>query len=227
MNTPDVQEFRTGMIKELLGKKIGMTQIFADNADFVGITALEVEPACILEKITYTKGVKAKVGYFKIPQRKVDKVKKPILGFFDKIGVSPYKIIKEVDLDNANAIEVKKEIGVDVFKKGDIVDVRAKSKGRGFQGGMKRHGWRGQPRTHGSTSHRRIGSSGSTTYPGRIIKGLRMPGHMGNSYTTVKNLKVIKVDSEKNILYLCGSVPGAQGAVVSIKRVNPVKKQSF
>jgi len=208
------------MIRELLGKKIGMTQIFADNADFIGVTALEVEPACILEKVVYPKGIKAKVGYFKVSENKINKVKKPFLGFFKKIGVSPYKIIKEVDVEKDNEIELKKEIGVDIFKEGEFVDVRAKSKGKGFQGGMKRHGWRGQPRTHGSTTHRRIGSSGSTTFPGRIIKGLKMPGHMGDSYVTIKNLKVIKVDNQKNILYICGAVPGANGAVVSIKRVS-------
>ena len=197
-----------------------MTQIFAQNADFIGVTALEVEPACILEKVTYPEGVKARVGYFKVSDNKINKVKKPLLGFFKKIGVPPYKIVKEVDVEKDNEIEPKKEIGVDILKEGEFVDVRAKSKGRGFQGGMKRHGWRGQPRTHGSTTHRRIGSSGSTTFPGRIIKGLKMPGHMGDSYVTVKNLKVVKVDSEKNILYICGAVPGAQGAVVSIKRVS-------
>lgn len=209
------------MIKELLGKKIGMTQIFAQNADFIGVTALEIEPACILEKVIYSKGMKAKVGYFKVPQNKSNKIKKPILGFFNKIGVPPYKIIKEVDIekDKGEEIEVRKEIGIDIFKEGDVVDVRAKSKGRGFQGGMKRHGWRGQPRTHGSTTHRRIGSAGATTFPGRIIKGIKMPGHMGNSFITVKNLRVVKVDNQKNILYIRGSVPGAYGAVVSIKRV--------
>ena len=208
------------MIRELLGKKIGMTQIFAQNADFIGVTALEVEPACILEKVTYSKGVKAKVGYFKVSDNKVNEVKKPLLGFFKKIGVSPYKIIKEVDIENDDEIEPRKEMGIDIFKEGDFVNVRAKSKGKGFQGGMKRHGWRGQPRTHGSTTHRRIGSSGSTTFPGRIIKGLKMPGHMGDSYVTVKNLKVVKVDSQKNILYIYGAVPGANGAVVSIKKVS-------
>ena len=173
-----------------------------------------------MEKVTYPEGVKARVGYFKVSDNKINKVKKPLLGFFKKIGVPPYKIVKEVDVEKDNEIEPKKEIGVDILKEGEFVDVRAKSKGRGFQGGMKRHGWRGQPRTHGSTTHRRIGSSGSTTFPGRIIKGLKMPGHMGDSYVTVKNLKVVKVDSEKNILYICGAVPGAQGAVVSIKRVS-------
>ena len=208
------------MIKELLGKKIGMTQFFSQNADFVGVTVLEVKPACILEKVVYPKGVKAKVGYFKVDDNKKDRVKKPILGFFNRIGTAPYKIIKEVEIEEGKEIEPRQEVGVSIFKEGDFVDVRAKSKGKGFQGGMKRHNWRGQPGSHGSTTHRRIGSSGSTTFPGRIIKGLKMPGHMGNSYTTVKNLKVIKVDSERNVLYIRGAVPGARGAIVSIKKVN-------
>ncbi len=208
------------MIKELLGTKIGMTQIFAGDGSFISVTILEVKPACVLEKVIYPKGTKAKVGYFKVPEKKISSFKKPLSGFFSKLGVSPYRVIKEVDVDNKNDIEPKKEVKVDIFKEGDTVDVRAKSKGKGFQGGMKRWNWRGQPGSHGSTSHRRIGSSGATTFPGRIIKGIHMPGHMGNSYITVKNLKVMKSDSGENILYVRGAVPGAKGALVSVKLVH-------
>ena len=101
-----------------------------------------------------------------------------------------------------------------------MVDVRAKTKGKGFAGGMRRHGWSGQPRSHGSTTHRRIGSAGASAYPSRIIKGLNMPGHMGNSFRTTKNLRVVKVDKEKDLLFVSGSIAGARGALVCIKKVS-------
>ncbi len=206
------------MVKEALGKKLGMTQVFDETANLVATTVIKVDPMCVLEKVSYPKGIKAKVGYFKILSSKENKVKKPILGYFKKIGVSPYRVIKEVEIENESDLKLKEEIGVDIFKEGDIVDVRAKSKGKGFQGGMKRHNWHGQPRTHGSTTHRRIGSAGATTFPGRIIKGHRMPGHMGDSYTTIKNLKILKVDAQKGILYIKGAVPGAINSIVIIKK---------
>lgn len=207
------------MIKEIIGRKLGMTQVFDADANLVGVSVIEVEGACILEKVEYQKGVKAKIGCVKVPQEKIHKVKKPLLGYFRKIGTSPYKIVKEVDIEDANTLEIKKEVGIEIFSAGDSVDVRAKTKGRGFQGGMKRHGWSGQPRSHGSTTHRRIGSVGASTFPGRIIKGLGMPGHMGNRYITVKNLKVVKVDKGRNVLLVKGAIPGGNKSIVFIKKV--------
>jgi len=207
------------MILETFGKKLGMTQVYDANANFVGVTVIEVEPACILEKVTYPKGVKVKIGCFKVPEKRIDKVKRPIFGFFKKCGVDPYKLIREVDIEDEATLELKKEIGIDLFQEGTKVTIRAKSKGRGFQGGMKRWGWAGQPDGHGHSTHRRIGSVGQCTYPARIFKGLHMPGHMGDRYITVKNLKVIKVDKEKSVIFVEGAVPGARNAVVSIKKV--------
>lgn len=207
------------MILETFGKKLGMTQIYDADANFVGVTVIEIEPAYILEKVTYPKGVKAKIGCFKVDEKKINKVKKPLFGFFKKCGVSPCKVIKEVDIEDAAKLELKKEISVDLFEEGTKVDVRGKSKGRGFQGGMKRWGWSGQPDGHGHTTHRRIGSVGQCAYPARIFKGLHMPGHMGNKYITVKNLKIVKVDKEKNVIFVEGAVPGARNGIVSIKKV--------
>jgi large subunit ribosomal protein L3 len=209
------------MIKEIFGKKIGMTQIFNEDGDLVGVTLVEIEPACILEKVEYPTKTKVKIGCFKVEEKKIDKIKKPILGYFNKLGVSPYKLIREVE-PSGEEIESKKEVGIEIFDKGDIVDVRAKTKGRGFAGGMKRHNWRGQPASHGSTTHRRIGSAGTTTYPGRILKGHRMPGHMGNVYRTIRNLEILNVDKEKGLIFIKGSVPGSRGTVVKIK----IKKKS-
>ena len=112
-----------------------------------------------------------------------------------------------------------RKIGIEIFNEGDVVDVRAKTKGRGFAGGMKRHGWSGQPGSHGSTSHRRIGSAGACAYPGEIVKGHRMPGHMGNSFRTIKNLEILKVDKDHSLLFIKGAIPGARGNVVKLKRV--------
>lgn len=234
------------MIKEIFGEKLGMTQTFNEEGDLVGVTILHIEPVCVLEKISYPGKEAVKIGILKIPENRIEKIKKPLLGYFKKLGVSPYKFIKEVAVEEAvqdvggqkkaDAAEQtaegkteekgenqqksgKEKVGIEIFKEGEFVDVRAKSKGRGFAGGMKRHGWAGQPKSHGSTTHRRIGSVGAHTYPARIIKGLRMPGHMGNAYRTVRNLKVIKVDKEKNLLFLRGGVPGAIKSIVQIKKI--------
>lgn len=207
------------MVRQIFGTKLGTTQFFDKDTNQVCVTVIEVEPACVLEKVSYPKGARAKIGCFKIPQTKLTKVKKPILGYFAKLGLNPYKVIREVEIEDENKLEIKKEVGVDIFGEGDIVNVRARTKGKGFQGGRRRHGWRGGPESHGSMTHRRIGSVGATTYPGRILKGRHMPGQMGNRYVTVKNLRVLKVDKEKNVLFVKGVIPGPRGSIVSVKKV--------
>ncbi|HIE35766.1 MAG TPA: 50S ribosomal protein L3 [Candidatus Omnitrophica bacterium] len=205
------------MIKEIFGKKIGMTQIFDSEGNLEAVSLVEVEPVCILEKVEHPNRTKVKIGCFKIEKDKIKKIKKPISGYFNKLGVDPYKLIREVEIEGTNNIEEKREIGIEIFNEGDIIDVRGKTKGRGFAGGMKRHGWAGQPASHGSTTHRRIGSAGTTTYPGRILRGHRMPGHMGNVFRTIKNLKILKIDKEKKLLLIKGAVPGSRGSIVKIK----------
>lgn len=255
------------MIKEIYGKKIGMTQVFSEEGDLLATTLIEIEPAYILEKVDSPNGTKARIGVFKIDEKKLGKVKNPILGYFRKLGMAPCKLIREVSVqedasfsfekeqteesqsskkksekeqpqakeDRAfsleNATQTAKEasqeeekrnpreVGIEIFSEGELVDVRAKSKGKGFAGGMKRHNWAGQPGSHGSTMHRRPGSIGSSAYPSRVIKGRSMPGHLGNAFVTIKNLKILKVDKEKNILFLNGSIPGSRGAVVRIKKI--------
>ncbi|MFH1768303.1 MAG: 50S ribosomal protein L3 [Candidatus Omnitrophota bacterium] len=206
------------MIKEIFGEKIGMTQIFDSDARLVSATLIRVKPVCALEEVFYKKGERIKIACFKVPEKRIGKVKKAFLGYFNKIGVPPYRKVREVEAA-AGEFEAKKEIGIEIFEVGNIVDVRARSKGKGFQGGMRRHNWRGQPRTHGSTSHRRIGSAGSNTFPGRVLRGLRMPGHMGNKFITVKNLFVLKVDNENQVLFLKGAVPGASNSEVLIRKI--------
>ncbi|MCD6583430.1 MAG: 50S ribosomal protein L3 [Candidatus Omnitrophica bacterium] len=204
------------MIKEIIGKKIGMTQIFDQEGKLIGVSVVEVEPVCLLEKVDYPTKKAVKIGCFKIDEKKV---KKPQLGYFNKLGVKYYKMIKEVPYDINKELPLKKEIGVEIFQEGELVDVTANTKGKGFQGGVKRYNWRGQPRTHGSMTHRRIGSAGASTYPARIVKGHRMPGHTGNKKCTIKNLKIIKVDKENNLLLIRGSLPGGTNSIVSIRKI--------
>jgi large subunit ribosomal protein L3 len=205
------------MIREIFGKKIGMTQVFDGEGNLIGVSLVEVEPACILEKKEYPNKISAKIGCFKVDEKKLNKIKKPVLGYFKKLQVSAYKLIKEVE--SVKEAEAKKEVGLEIFNDGDIVHVRGKIKGRGFQGGVKRHGWHGGPGGHGSMFHRRIGSNGANTDPGRVVRGHRMPGHMGDCFRTTRNVRIIKVDREKNLLFIEGSVPGARGAIINIKKV--------
>jgi large subunit ribosomal protein L3 len=194
----------------ILGKKIGMTQIFTDDGKMVSVTAIEAGPCPVL-------AVKAKSVQLGFELAKEKSLKKPIAGLFKKINITPRKIIREVVKDPAREYKVGEELKVDLFKTGDFVDVVGVSIGKGFQGGMKRWHWHGGPASHGSTSHRRIGSIGSTTTPGRVFRGHHLPGHMGNLQSTIQNLKVIKIDAENNLLLVRGAVPGHKNGYVVIR----------
>lgn len=178
-----------------------MTQVFTDDGLLVGVTAIEAGPCPVL-------AIKDKHLQLGFGQVKEKHVKKPQLGYFKKLNVAAHKFIKEVKKDLAKEYKIGEEIKVDLFKVGDYVDVTGTSLGKGFQGGMKRWHWKGGGGSHGSTSHRRVGSIGSTTTPGRVFKGHHMPGHMGADRVTAQNMKVIKVDAENNILLVKGSIPG-------------------
>ncbi len=195
----------------ILGKKIGMTQIFDENGKFVGVTAIEAGPCPVL-------AIKEKAVQIGFDTAKESRSKKPLLGYFKKINISPCKVIKEFSKDAGKEYKIGEELKVDMFKPGDYVDVRGTSKGKGFQGGMKRWHWAGGPQTHGSTSHRRVGSIGSSTTPGRVWKGHHMPGHMGSQNKTLLNLEVIKVDAQNSLLLVKGAVPGCKNGYLVIKR---------
>jgi large subunit ribosomal protein L3 len=207
------------MLKEVIGTKIGMTQIFNEESELVAVTFIEVDPVCLVEKVSRSNKTKAKVGYRKVLKEQKGKVKKPIAGYFKAKKAPLHEKIKELELEDADKFEAKKEVGVEMFAAGDKVNVKSKSKGRGFQGGVKRHNWRGGKGSHGSRMHRRIGSVGATTYPGRILKGHSMPGHMGDKTTTVRNLEVVKVDKEQKGIFVKGAVPGANGSEVFVRKV--------
>jgi large subunit ribosomal protein L3 len=195
----------------ILGKKIGMTRVFADDGAYVSVTAIEAGPCAVLA----VKEKSIQVGFDEVPEKRL---KKPVSGYFKKINVSCRKFIRELSRDPAKEYKVGDELKVDLFAPGDFVDVTGISIGKGFQGGMKRWHWKGGPKTHGSTSHRRVGSIGSTTTPGRVWKGHHLPGHMGMDKVTQQNLKVIKADLENNILLVKGAVPGHKNSYVIVKK---------
>ncbi len=200
----------------LLGKKIGMTQVFAEDGKLVSITAIEAGPCPVLA----VKEKSVQLGFDKANEKRL---KKPLLGYFKKLNLSPAKIIRELRKDSQAEYKVGQEIKADLFKAGDFVDITGTSIGKGFAGGMERWHWHGGPQTHGSTSHRRIGSIGSTTTPGRVWKGHHLPGHKGSGTVTVQNLKVVKVDVDNNILLVKGAVPGHKNAYLIIKKAKKKK----
>ena len=211
------------MKKAILATKVGMTQIFDENGALIPVTVLQAGP-CV---VTQVKTVEND-GYEAVQVGFVDKrdklVSKPAKGHFDKAGVSYKRCVRELKLENAGEYSVKDEIKADVFAVGDRIDATAISKGKGFQGAIKRHGQHRGPMAHGSKFHRHQGSNGSATTPGRVFKGKGMPGHMGHVQVTVKNLTVVKVDAENNLILVKGAVPGPKKSLVTVKETTKVVK---
>ncbi len=208
------------MQKAIVAKKVGMTQIFAEDGMLIPVTVLQAGPCTVTQvKTVENDGYSAvQVGF---GERKEKHTNKPMKGHFDKAGVEFKKHIKEFRLDNAEEFEVGNEIKADVFESGDKVDVSGVSKGKGFQGSIKRHNQSRGPMGHGSKSHRVSGSMGAASYPGKVFKGKKLPGHMGAVNVTVQNLEVVKVDVENNLLLIKGAVPGPKKTIVTV--VNSVK----
>jgi len=205
------------MKKFIMGTKIGMTQVFTDEGVCIPVTVVKAGPCVVLQKKTVeTDGYNSlRLGYLDIEERKVNK---PDLGLFKKIGVAPKKYIREFRTDDLDAYEVGSVINVqDMFAEGDRVDVTGISKGKGFQGVIKRHNQRISRMTHGSKYHRGVGSMGASSNPSKVFKGKKMPGQMGRNRVTVQNLDVVKVDAERGLLLIKGAIPGARGAFVTIK----------
>ncbi len=204
------------MVRGAFAKKLGMTQIFTPEGENVGVTVLEVIPQYVLEIREYPYKKTARVGFLKGDNLRHQK--KPQKGYFDRIGLGYFRRVREVEIADEKEVAVGKEVGVEIFDRGEKVDVQGVSKGKGFQGGMRRHNWAGQPKTHGSTTHRRIGSNGASAYPSRVLKGFTMPGHMGAEKKTIRNLQVVEVDKEKGVLFVNGSCPGARGSLVFVRK---------
>jgi large subunit ribosomal protein L3 len=201
----------------LIGEKLAMTQVWDDNGYFVPVTVIDVKTNVITQVRTdETDGYSAiQLAYGEVDPRKVNK---PLKGHFEKAGVTPRKYLMEVHTQEAERFELGQEVAASSFKEGEHVDVSGTTKGKGFAGVMKRHGFAGVSASHGEhKNHRKPGSVGACATPGRVFKGLRMAGHMGNVRQTVQNLKIFKIDSEKGILYIKGAIPGPKGGIVLVK----------
>ena len=202
-------------MKAIIGKKVGMTQIFDEKGYVIPVTVIEAGPCTVAQvKSTENDGYNAvQLGFGEVKEKHINKPEK---GHFAKSKLSAKKHLREFRVDTAD-VKVGDEIKADVFAAGDKIDVQGITKGKGFQGVIKRHGQSRGPMGHGSMYHRRPGSMGPTSTPGRVFKGKKLPGHMGRVTVTIQNLDVVKVDLDKNVILVKGSVPGAKGAILKIK----------
>lgn len=226
------------MKKAILATKVGMTQIFSEDGTLTPVTVLQAGPCAVTQvKTVENDGYSAvQVGFAEKKDRIVNKdksgrkevvhrhgVNKALKGHFEKAGVSSRRYVRELKLENAEEYTLGSEIKADIFANGDRVDVTAISKGKGFQGAIKRHGQHRGPMTHGSKFHRHQGSNGACSSPSKVFKGKGMPGHMGCVKVTVQNLTVVRVDADKNLILVKGAVPGPRKALVTIKETTKVE----
>ena len=225
------------MKKAILATKVGMTQIFNEDGTLTPVTVLQAGPCAVTQvKTKENDGYSAvQVGFVEMKDKIVNKdksgkkevihrhgVNKALKGHFDKAGVSSRRFVRELKLENAEEYTLGSEIKADIFANGDRVDVSAISKGKGFQGAIKRHGQHRGPMTHGSKFHRHQGSNGACSSPSKVFKGKGMPGHMGCVRVTVQNLTVVRVDADKNLILVKGAVPGPRKALVTVKETTKV-----
>lgn len=201
----------------ILGRKLGMTQVFDESGRIYPVTVIEAGPCCVVQiKTKENDGYEAiKVGFGEIKKEK--NVNRPMKGMFKKAGTASYRLLKEFPMAD---LKVGEMITAEKFQKGDLISVAGVSKGKGFQGVMKRHNYSGGPASHGSTSYREVGSIGASSFPSRVWKNKGMPGHMGSELITVKNLKVVDVKAEQNLILVLGAVPGSKGTYLEIRKEN-------
>ena len=206
------------MAKAILGRKLGMTQIFTEEGQVVPVTVVESGNNVVVQnKTVENDGYNAiQIGFGAIKESKVNS---PMKGHFAKAGVAPVKFIREMRLENASEYNVGDTIGVDIFSAGELVDVTGTSKGKGFAGGIKRHNFARGPMGYGSKSHREPGSTGAmiSGHGGRVLKGKKLPGHMGSEKVTVQRLTVVRVDADRNLLLIKGAIPGPKKGLVVVK----------
>ena len=216
------------MNKAIIGKKLGMSQVFTEDGIVIPVTVVEAGPCPVVQKKPVDQDgydpVQVAFGSYKDDKRADKLTNNPLKGHYAKAGVKPMRTLKEFRLDDCAAYEVGGAITCDVFAAGDKVDVVGTSKGHGFNGAIKRWNQHCGPMAHGSKFHRHQGSNGSATTPGRVFKGKGMPGHMGHVQVTVKNLTVVKVDAENNLILVKGAVPGPKKSLVTVKETTKVVK---
>ena len=204
------------MKKAILATKVGMTQIFNEDGVLTPVTVLQAGPCVVTQvKTVENDGYKAvQVGFV---DKREKLVNKPLKGHFEKAGVAYKRFVREFKFENSEEYSLKDEIKADIFAAGDKIDATAISKGKGFQGAIKRHGQSRGPMAHGSKFHRHAGSNGSASDPSKVFKGKKMPGQMGNKRITIQNLEVVKVDTENNLILIKGAVPGPKKSLVTLK----------
>jgi large subunit ribosomal protein L3 len=205
-------------VEGIIGRKVGMTQAYSQDGRAIPVTVLEAGPCVVVQRRSKEKDGYSAVQLGFVEARKVKRVTKPMKGHFDKAGLPPCRVLREFPVADGAEMKVGDKVSVGLFAPGDKVTIVGLSKGKGFQGVMKRHNFRGGAATHGSMFHRAPGSIGSSAFPSRTLKGMRAAGHMGQDRVTVKNLTVVRVDAESNILVVKGAVPGAGGGYVVIRK---------
>ena len=201
----------------LLATKLGMTQLYNEHGRAVAVTVLQAGP-CVVTQVKEPKrdGYRAiQVGFEPVEEKKVTKAR---LGHFKKAGTGAFRHVREFRIADGNDFAVGQQLTVELFKEGELIDITGTSIGKGFQGGVKRYHWKGGPATHGSMSHRAPGSIGSTTTPGRVLKGHHLPGHMGDDRVTIQNLRIMKVDAQEHLLVVQGSVPGPENRLITVRK---------
>ncbi|NOX35848.1 MAG: 50S ribosomal protein L3 [Deltaproteobacteria bacterium] len=203
----------------LLGKKIGMTNVFTSDGKLVPVTVVQVGP-CVVTQIKTKESDGYNALQLGFDEKKVEKLNKPIAGHLKKISDKGFRVLREFRTDDVESVEAGDTIGIDIFAVGDKVNVSGISKGRGFQGTIKRHGFSRGPETHGSRNHRKPGSIGNSAWPGKVFKGKKLPGHMGTNKETVKNLTIVDIKHEDNLLLVKGPVPGFKTGILEVRKTD-------
>jgi large subunit ribosomal protein L3 len=205
-------------VQGIIGKKVGMTQVYAEDGRAIPVTVIEAGPCVVVQRKSKQKDGYSAVQLGLVERRSLKRASKPVKGHFEKAGLPPCRVLREFRVEEGAELKVGDKVSVSLFAPGDTVKVSGISKGKGFQGVVKRHHFRGGAATHGSMFHRAPGSIGASAYPSRVLKGMRAAGHMGAERVSVRNVSVVRVDAEKNILVVRGSVPGAGGGYVIIAK---------
>jgi large subunit ribosomal protein L3 len=205
-------------IQGIIGKKVGMTQVYAQDGRAEPVTVIQAGPCVVVQRKSKQKDGYSAVQLGLVENRKVKNLTKPLKGHFDKAGLPPCRVLREFRVGDGDEAKIGDKISVELFAPGDRISVTGTSKGKGFQGVVKRHHFRGGAATHGSMFHRAPGSIGASAFPSRTLKGMRAGGHMGSERVTVRNVVVVRVDAEKNLLVVRGSVPGAGDGYLVIRK---------
>ncbi|WP_083863772.1 50S ribosomal protein L3 [Desulfobacula toluolica] len=207
------------MMSALLGKKIGMTNVFSSDGKLVPVTVVQVGP-CVVTQIKTIESDGYNALQLGFDEKPVEKLNKPMAGHLKKASDKGFRVLKEFRTDDVESVEAGATIGIDIFTVGDKVNISGISKGRGFQGTIKRHGFQRGPETHGSRNHRKPGSIGNSAWPGKVFKGKKLPGHMGVNRETVKNLTIVDIKHDDNLLLVKGPVPGFKTGILEVRKTD-------